>query len=78
MGLLKKMLVEALPFVARSPEMQVDWLVGEFRKGVLSDREIAPYVHLLVSEYVGKKERGERTDALQRIFGHLYREFIVA
>jgi len=78
MGLFKKMLVEALPFVARSPEMQVDWLVGEIRKGVLSDREIAPYIHLLVAEYVGKRERGECTDDLQEIFARLPREIIVA
>ncbi len=77
-GLFKKMLVEALPFVARSPEMQVDWLIGEFRNGVLSDREIAPYVHLLVSEYVGRKERGECTDDLREIFAHLSREIVVA
>lgn len=76
--LLRKMLVEALPFVARSPELQVEWLVGEFQKGVLSDREIAPYVHLLVSEYVAKKERGECTDELREVFGRLPREIVVA
>lgn len=72
------MLAEALPFVARSPELQVAWLVGEFRKGVLADRELSPYIHLLVSEYVGRRERGEGADELHEIFAHLPREIAVA
>lgn len=77
-GLIKKMLAEALPFVARSPELQMAWLVGEFRKGVLGDRELAPYIHLLVSGYVGRRERGEGDEELHEIFARLPREVIVA
>lgn len=77
-GLIKKIVAEALPFVARSPERQVDWLVAEFRKGKLTDRELAPYMHLLVSEYVGRKERGEGAEEFQEIFGRLPREITVA
>jgi hypothetical protein len=72
------MLAEALPFVARSPELQVAWLVGEFRKGVLSDSELAPYIHILVSEYVGRRERGEDDDELHESFAQLPREIVVA
>jgi hypothetical protein len=80
LGRIKKMMAEALPFVARSPELQVDWLVGEFRRGVLSDKEIAPYMHLLVSGYVASKERGEGecVDGLREIFARLNREVVVA
>lgn len=77
-GLIKKMMAEALPFVARSPELQVDWLVGEFRKGVLNDSEIAPYLHLLVSGYVARKERGEDVEEWREIFARLSREVVVA
>ena len=77
-GLMKKMLAEALPFVARSPELQVAWLVGEFEKGVLCDRELAPYIHLLVAEYVGRRERGEGAEEVQEIFACLPREIVVA
>ena len=77
-GLLKNIMAEALPFVARSPERQVEWLVAELRKGVLTDKEIAPYMHLLVSEYVARKERGEGADEWQEIFARLPREIAVA
>ena len=77
-GAIKKMLAEALPFVARSPELQVAWLVGEFRRGILGDRELAPYVHLLVSGYVGRRERGEDAEELHVVFARLSREIIVA
>lgn len=75
--LMKKMMAEALPFVARSPEMQVDWLIGVFRRGELNDREIAPYMHLLLSEHAGRKER-EEDDGLREIFTQLPRDIVVA
>ncbi len=80
LGLIKKKMAEALPFVARSPELQVAWLVGEFRRGVLNDREMAPYMHLLVSGYVARKGRGdgECVEALRHIFASLSREVLVA
>ncbi|MBU0729692.1 MAG: hypothetical protein KKE17_14025 [Proteobacteria bacterium] len=39
-----------LPFIARSPEMQIKWLVSVFRKGTLTDQEITPYIRLLLTE----------------------------
>ncbi|MBU0680257.1 MAG: hypothetical protein KKD73_02435 [Proteobacteria bacterium] len=39
-----------LPFIARSPEMQVEWLVTECRRRNLSHGELTPYVRLLFSE----------------------------
>lgn len=38
-----------LPFVARSPEMQVRWLEAAFRKGTLTHQEITPYINLLMA-----------------------------
>ena len=42
---------DAIPFVAKSPEMKLDWLVGAIKKNVLTCFEISPYVSLLLSEY---------------------------
>lgn len=50
-SIFKRLWAEALPFVARSPEMKVAWLVDIFSQGVLTSDEIAPYMHLLLSEY---------------------------
>ncbi|MDG4476340.1 hypothetical protein [Thiovibrio frasassiensis] len=38
-----------LPFVARSPEMQLRWLESAFRKGVLTPNEITPYIKLFMA-----------------------------
>ena len=38
-----------MPFVARSPKMQVQWLETTFRKGALSSQEITPYIKLLLA-----------------------------
>jgi len=38
-----------LPFVARSPEMQLRWLEAAFRKGALSLGEITPYIRLFMA-----------------------------
>ena len=78
LGLIKRLAVEALPFVARRPELQVEWLVGEFRRGVLSASEIAPYIHLLISGYVAGKERGEGINEWREIFSGLSREVVVS
>lgn len=80
LALIKKKIAEALPFIARSPDLQVEWLVGEFRRGVLSDKEIAPYMHLLVTGYVARRDRGDgdSVDELRQIFAHLSREVVVA
>ncbi len=39
-----------LPFIARSPEIQVEWLVAECRRKNLAQEELTPYVRLLFSE----------------------------
>jgi len=39
-----------LPFIARSREKQIQWLIGAFRKRTLSRQEITPYVKLLLEE----------------------------
>ncbi len=39
-----------LPFVARSPEKQVEWLLTAFRRQTLSAEEIRPYVSLLLED----------------------------
>lgn len=38
-----------LPFVARSPEMQLRWLEAAFRKGTLAPHEITPYIKLFMT-----------------------------
>ena len=38
-----------LPFVARSPEMQLRWLESSFRKGALTPEEIMPYIKLFMA-----------------------------
>lgn len=39
-----------LPFIARSPEMQVEWIVEECRRNKLTREELTPYIRLLFSE----------------------------
>ena len=39
-----------LPFIARSRERQIAWLIGAFKKKTLSLQEITPYVKLLLEE----------------------------
>jgi len=39
-----------LPFVARSPEMQLRWLESAFRKGYLTPHEITPYIKLFMAQ----------------------------
>ncbi|MBW1791343.1 MAG: hypothetical protein JRJ14_03610 [Deltaproteobacteria bacterium] len=46
----KKWYERYLPFVARSTEGQIEWLVSILKKNVLSLEEITPYVKLLLSE----------------------------
>ncbi|MEJ2688563.1 MAG: hypothetical protein P8130_01170 [Deltaproteobacteria bacterium] len=39
-----------LPFIARSREKQIQWLINAFRKKTLSLQEITPYIKLLLEE----------------------------
>lgn len=51
-SLVKRLWSEALPFVAKSQEMQVAWLLAAFKKGALAPAEITPYIRLLLMEDV--------------------------
>ena len=46
----KKWYEKYLPFVARGPEKQVEWLVAAFNKGALTNEEITPYIRLILSD----------------------------
>jgi hypothetical protein len=39
-----------LPFVSKSPEMKIKWLIQVFKKGILSQEEITPYIRLLLAD----------------------------
>ncbi|MFZ5774822.1 MAG: hypothetical protein ACOY3Z_05000 [Thermodesulfobacteriota bacterium] len=56
-----------LPFVARSPEMQVRWIEAALRKGTLSPQEITPYIRLLLGPDGGE----DRTAILRGLLGEL-------
>lgn len=45
----RKWYEKCLPFVARSPEMQLRWLENAFQKGVLAPYEIRPYIKLFMA-----------------------------
>jgi len=45
----RKWYEQYLPFVARSPEMQLRWLESAFRKGALAPEEIMPYIKLFMA-----------------------------
>ena len=56
-----------LPFVAKSPEMQVEWLEQMVRKGALTLAELTPYLRLLlapVEEGEGKARLAELVNGL--------------
>ncbi|MEW6518225.1 MAG: hypothetical protein AB1461_02315 [Thermodesulfobacteriota bacterium] len=54
-------LERCLPFVSKSPEMKIRWLITVFRKGVLSQEEITPYIRLLLAEKSGEEQEELRT-----------------
>lgn len=79
-GIVKKVFSEMLPFVARSPEMKIEWLLGTFKKKALNCAEIAPYMHLLLAEYENEKEAASYSGdevVLGEIFSRLSRTTIV-
>ncbi len=76
-GLLKKIWSEALPFVARSPEMKVNWLVGTLAKKSLTEDEIAPYMHLLLKEYKNGEQNNESQSLLPSSFSKIPRDIII-
>lgn len=67
----KKWYERYLPFVARSTEGQINWLVSILKKNVLSVEEISPYVKLLLSE----KDNDEK-EFLTIQFGNLHDDIV--
>jgi hypothetical protein len=55
-----------IPFVARSPEMQIRWLEAAFRKGTLTHQDITPYINLLMAP-----DGEEHLDLLRDLFRDL-------
>lgn len=55
----KKWYEKYLPFVARSPEMQIEWLGSVFKKGLLTNEEITPYIRLVLTDIESDAERRE-------------------
>lgn len=53
----KKWYERYLPFVARSTEGQVKWLVSVLNKAILSPEEITPYINLLLAENSVEEEK---------------------
>lgn len=73
-----------LPFVAKSPEMRVEWLVNHLARlkraqdkgktGILSPEEIKPYIKLLledVSAVGGAKDSVGKDDGLRELLGNI-------
>lgn len=78
-GFLKRLWAEALPFVARSPEMKVAWLVEVFNNESLTLEELAPYMHILLSEYARFAEGlsyDVASDTLKQVFSKLNRSIV--
>ncbi|NOX24591.1 MAG: hypothetical protein GXP59_00430 [Deltaproteobacteria bacterium] len=81
-GLFKKIWAETLPFVARSPERKVAWLVGVLNRKALTAEEIAPYIHIMLNEYHHAEEldqkagNGNDCERLAGLFAAIPREII--
>lgn len=67
----KKWYERYLPFVARSTEGQIKWLVSILKKDVLNLEEISPYIKLLLSE----KDNDEK-EFLKAQFGNLHDDVV--
>ncbi len=59
----RKWYEKCLPFVARGPELQLEWLVNELQKNILSPAELAPYVKLLLADN-SEEDKGKIRDYL--------------
>lgn len=49
-----------LPFVAKSPEVQIKWLASAFKKGNLTSEEIAPYVRLVLTDMENDEKKQQQ------------------
>jgi hypothetical protein len=70
-------LERCLPFVSKSPEMKIRWLTGVFRKGILSQEEITPYIRLLMEEKSGE-EHEQLKKAFRELDGEMQYRFLEA
>lgn len=79
-GFMKRLWAEAIPFVARSPEMKLDWLVGVVKKKSLTCSEISPYMSLLLSEYQEVVQYSlaevEGTETFSSLFDNIERKIL--
>ncbi len=70
-----------LPFVAKSPEMQVEWLTNrlsrlrdtgvEGKTGILSREELNPYIKLLLQDGVGTTESAQKDSKLSELLAEI-------
>lgn len=60
-----------LPFVARSPEMQIEWLVAALKKKRLTREELAPYIHLFLED-----DQNSDFDRLKTLFQGLDKQVL--
>ena len=65
-SLQRKWYDKYLPFVARSPRMQLEWLVAVFKKEKLSSHEITPYIKIFLTD-----EDDEKHDILTNLVSKL-------
>lgn len=72
-----KWLERYMPFVARSPEMQVEWLARALRRQVLASHEITPYVRLLL-ESEEPEIKGRVSSALGELGGEATERLVEA
>lgn len=52
-----------LPFISRSPGMQVDWLVSQLQRKTLSPQEIIPYIRLLLAADLSDTQHYDQVSA---------------
>ena len=67
-----------LPFVSRSPEMQIRWLEAALRKGALSRQEITPYVRLLLNSDGGDEHLAILRDLVAGLDGGVIDRLLLA
>lgn len=70
-SLQRKWYDKYLPFVARSPQMQLEWLVSAFGKKNLSFQEITPYIKIFLTD-----EDDEKRDILIRLLSKLDEQLV--
>lgn len=68
-----------LPFVAKSPEVQIKWLTSAFKKGNLTSEEIAPYVRLILTDMENDEEKQQQlVELFNRLDSQILEKFFKA